>query len=841
MGYLPPQNVQNAARRGLEYRRKYKRGGLSSQEAGKQGIGSGVQRAINLMNGDEISLNTIKMMRNFFSRHKKNYRPGQKEGDGGPTAGTIAWLLWGGEPGRVWVNRVLAKETVKHVKHNQLSHGHRYAQTANSIRASVGKRADEEWSPDKSWFLGGKRYHRNKKIREALAKRKRVKKPEKKEEPKKPPTKKPVKEDKFPELKGVEATIDKKVVPKSGDKRIATLNYARGIIALLTGKGSKVNSIVDLNNKAESEGLKTSDLVAISRAIHIDDKYKLPMYRTKAYKGNTGVILSLDPSQDQAKALQLGVNGAVDWRDMHMTLIYLGRAEDLEPYKARVLRVAQVLANHCQPIQAKTNGMATFNKQNTDGTYPSVALMDSPQFPKLRVKAEALLNAMGIPYHVEHGFIPHITLAYTPLSSLPRKLPPDINMDFDSIRLHWGDDVVSFPMGGDHKVTGEHHDHPHYTTKHAKHDQRTHGYRFGKNAPLSYVRGMQKRHGEGFRKGYMRAARDKKGDQRISRARTVYQMQDIAKKRLSDIKKEKSPQKRLDMVNKLQDELNKSKYAHSTTFQMPMAKIRMRAKLELKKQQASQPSKQLSKVLEVKESSEKPKKGTVGIADAYNNKFGKPRIIDNVKAEIYGNYAVHGKGNNYSVTHIPSGFSIMPHSLRMGKGDAQKWARMLHGTLGERNYHTGLNDGGKFDHKKDVNPYFSHAMSSARAKFNGWDAPDISFFVENTYPPVYQEKNHRAIKATTLYKVPKPIKNAAIQGLSLRRMLGESDYFASMQMAHKLITGEVSFDCLSQMWDYWNNQSDHYKNEASDMMFGGPAGMAWVNGMMKRREKPEYA
>ena len=105
--YVPPKEVQAAAAKGLELRRMYERGGLDVSEASEEGIGSGVQRATNLKNGDNISRDTIKRMRNFFSRHQANYKPNKKMPDGGPTAGTIAWLLWGGDPGKEWADSII--------------------------------------------------------------------------------------------------------------------------------------------------------------------------------------------------------------------------------------------------------------------------------------------------------------------------------------------------------------------------------------------------------------------------------------------------------------------------------------------------------------------------------------------------------------------------------------------------------------------------------------------------------------------------------------------------------------------------------------------------------------
>lgn len=100
-GFAPPQAVRSAARRGLELRRKHKKGGLTTAEAGKQGIGSGVARATSLANGMKVSGATLRRMVAFFSRHEKN------KGGGEDDAGYIAWLLWGGDAGRAWATRTL--------------------------------------------------------------------------------------------------------------------------------------------------------------------------------------------------------------------------------------------------------------------------------------------------------------------------------------------------------------------------------------------------------------------------------------------------------------------------------------------------------------------------------------------------------------------------------------------------------------------------------------------------------------------------------------------------------------------------------------------------------------
>lgn len=105
MNYKPPQGVQDAAARGLKLRQQYKRGGLSTQQAGKLGIGSGVARAASLARGQSQSPETISKMVGFFTRHQRNFTP-PKAGEE-PSNGWISFLLWGGEAGRVWSNKVL--------------------------------------------------------------------------------------------------------------------------------------------------------------------------------------------------------------------------------------------------------------------------------------------------------------------------------------------------------------------------------------------------------------------------------------------------------------------------------------------------------------------------------------------------------------------------------------------------------------------------------------------------------------------------------------------------------------------------------------------------------------
>jgi hypothetical protein len=84
------------AERGLEWRREYGRGGTEV----------GVARARDISNRATLSPDTVRRMKSYFARHEvdkqaEGFSPGE---DGYPSAGRIAWALWGGDPGQAWAN-----------------------------------------------------------------------------------------------------------------------------------------------------------------------------------------------------------------------------------------------------------------------------------------------------------------------------------------------------------------------------------------------------------------------------------------------------------------------------------------------------------------------------------------------------------------------------------------------------------------------------------------------------------------------------------------------------------------------------------------------------------------
>lgn len=99
--FTPPSGVKAEAKKGLEWRREFGRGGTAV----------GIARARDLSNGVKISPQTARRMKAFFDRHQSDktgegWSPGE---NGFPSNGRIAHALWGGDAGYAW-SRKLVKQ-----------------------------------------------------------------------------------------------------------------------------------------------------------------------------------------------------------------------------------------------------------------------------------------------------------------------------------------------------------------------------------------------------------------------------------------------------------------------------------------------------------------------------------------------------------------------------------------------------------------------------------------------------------------------------------------------------------------------------------------------------------
>ena len=103
--FEPNDAMKSAARRGLEYRSKFKRGGTPV----------GIARARDIANGRSLPLATVKRMYSFFARHEIDKKGDDFANTTKPSNGKIAWLLWGSDAGYSWTKGIRDRAIAKGV------------------------------------------------------------------------------------------------------------------------------------------------------------------------------------------------------------------------------------------------------------------------------------------------------------------------------------------------------------------------------------------------------------------------------------------------------------------------------------------------------------------------------------------------------------------------------------------------------------------------------------------------------------------------------------------------------------------------------------------------------
>jgi 2'-5' RNA ligase len=119
-----------------------------------------------------------------------------------------------------------------------------------------------------------------------------------------------------------------------------------------------------------------------------------------------GAMVALYPPTHVAERLAL--SGGEPPEQLHVTLAYLGKAARLREL-GRLRSVVAGCAAAMPPLTGVISGLGLFTAGEKPVTYASV---DVPGLPERREALVAALRASGYPVSGEHGFTPHITLAY---------------------------------------------------------------------------------------------------------------------------------------------------------------------------------------------------------------------------------------------------------------------------------------------------------------------------------------------------------------------------------------------------------------------------------------------
>jgi len=103
--YSPNDGMKSAARRALKYKEDGKAKGAGTP------VGWG--RATDIVNGASMSLDTVKRMYSFFSRHEVDKKGKDFDNAENPSNGKIMWLAWGGDAGFAWSRAIVEREKTK--------------------------------------------------------------------------------------------------------------------------------------------------------------------------------------------------------------------------------------------------------------------------------------------------------------------------------------------------------------------------------------------------------------------------------------------------------------------------------------------------------------------------------------------------------------------------------------------------------------------------------------------------------------------------------------------------------------------------------------------------------
>lgn len=161
----------------------------------------------------------------------------------------------------------------------------------------------------------------------------------------------------------------------------------------------------------------------------------------KVAAGQQGCMVALVPPADVADAIARPGGEAAT--ELHLTLAYMGDSVD-DAALGRLLDVVRALAHGAAPVTGSINGVARFSGTDKD---PVVLTADLPALPALRQRLVDGLTAAGFAPRDDHGFTPHITVAYVaPETLLPPTRQPALPVTFDALWVWNGGQRIRVPF-----------------------------------------------------------------------------------------------------------------------------------------------------------------------------------------------------------------------------------------------------------------------------------------------------------------------------------------------------------------------------------------------------------
>lgn len=154
---------------------------------------------------------------------------------------------------------------------------------------------------------------------------------------------------------------------------------------------------------------------------------------------STGAMVAFYP--DRAVAESLAAPGGEPVEDIHLTLAYLGdTTEESIDYQA-VQRAVAKWSKLVRGMRGEVSGKGLFLGGEKPVTYASV---DLPDLPAAREMLVNILESEGVPVRKDHGYTPHMTIAYDDLADWEVDVTP---LEFGEVVAKYADDARVYPLG----------------------------------------------------------------------------------------------------------------------------------------------------------------------------------------------------------------------------------------------------------------------------------------------------------------------------------------------------------------------------------------------------------